>query len=161
MPRTRSLRRYDDDDPRPRKRARGSGALVVLILIFLVGLPVLAGGGYLVYRLTKLSTPSSEKTKLEKFKKTLTGRWVTTWENGIKASIEFRADGTLRGRGIVNDEAAEVEGRWEAVRVEGDRLIVKVTLEGISTERPYRFVSDDEYQVISPSGRTVTARRSK
>ena len=75
--------------------------------------------------------------------------------------IEFHADGTSRGYAVVKGQPIEAHGRWEAVRVEGDRVIVRSTVEGTSVELPYWFVSDDEYQYVSPHGKTVTLRRIK
>jgi hypothetical protein len=109
-----------------------------------------------------LSQKGGEVSKLEKFKKTLTGKWEAVVGGGDqKIFIEFHADGTSLGYSFVNGQRRELRGRWEALREDGDRVIVKSTVDGTSVELPYWFVSDDEYRYITPQGQTIAARRSK
>jgi hypothetical protein len=46
------------------------------------------------------------------------------------------------------------------LQVESDRVIVKSTVEGTSVELPSWFISDDEYQYLSPRGQTIAVQRS-
>ncbi len=133
----------------------------MLLLVLFIGLPLLAGGGYLIYHLTRPTNRSGDEAKLEKFKKTLTGKWEGLTDGGDRAVIEFHADGTSRATVVVKGQPIEGHGRWEAVRLEGDRVIVRSAVEGTSIELPYWFVSDDEYQYVSPRGKTVSLRRIK
>lgn len=85
------------------------------------------------------------------------GRWEGRVPDSRQVVIEFRPDGTYR--------AAEVgwpSYRWEAVRVDGGRVIVRSSAgEGETVELPYWFVSADEYRYVSPDGQTRTLRRVK
>ncbi len=149
--------------PRSRRRRRSPlPALVALALVFGLGLPLLAGGGYLLYRLAgAAATRGDDRARLEQFRQALVGRWEGRTDGGSQAVIEFRADGTSSGYADVNGHRVEARGRWEAVRLEGERVIVRSTVEGATAELPYWFVSADEYRYVAPAGQTRTLRLIK
>jgi hypothetical protein len=154
MPTPRSRRR-----PRPRRLFPPVVLALALVLGLVVGLPLLAGGGYLIYRLARPPDRGSDRARLDQFKEALTGRWEGRTDGGNRAVIEFCADGTSSGYAVVNGQRIEAHGRWEAVRVEGDRVIVRSTVEGGSVELPYWFISAEEYRYVTPRGQTATFRR--
>jgi hypothetical protein len=138
--------------------------VLALALAAGLGLPLLAGGGYLLYRLARPADRDrgSDRVRLEKFREALVGRWEGRTDGGNRAVIGFRADGTSSGYAYVNGQRIEAHGRWEAVRVERDRVIVWSTVEGGGpSELPYWFVSADEYQQLLPGGQTRALRRIK
>jgi hypothetical protein len=133
-----------------------------LVLALAVGLPLLAGGGYLVWRLARAKSPapaaaSDERSRLEAFRSDILGRWESRLPDGRQVVIEFRPDGTYGAAG-----ASGPSYRWEPVRTDGDRVIVRSSAgDGATVELPYWFVSADEYQYVSPDGQTRTLRRVK
>jgi hypothetical protein len=162
----------DGDRPRRRKRRRTCNPALVALIVLLIVMPILAGGGYLIYRLAKSSgldsTPVAAKddgAELEKFKKRLIGKWEADLvRDGVarKLYIEYKADGTSSANGFVNGRRVGKQGRWEALKVEGDKLRVRSTVDGVSIELLYEFPSIDEYRYMGPDeGQVITARRSK
>ena len=133
-----------------------------LILALTLGLPLAAGGGYLAWRFTRPKPPppaaaGDERSRLEAFRSAILGRWESQLRDGRWAVIEFRSDGRYGPPG-----ANGPSYRWEAVRVDGDRVIVRSSAgERETVELPYWFVSADEYQYVGPDGQTRTVRRVK
>ena len=148
--------------PRRPRRTRRQPWAAWLILALTLGLPLAAGGGYLAWRLARPRSPApaaagDERSRLEAFRSAILGRWESQLRDGRWAVIEFRPDGTYGPPGTGGPSY-----RWEAVRVDGDRVMVRSsTGEGVTVELPYWFVSADEYKYVGPDGQTRTVRRVK
>jgi hypothetical protein len=147
-----------------RTRTRHWPPGLVLALIVALGLPLVAGGVYLAWRRARPQPPppappaaTDERSRLEAFRSAILGRWESRLSDGRWAVIEFRADGTYGPPGPTAPSY-----RWEAVRTDGDRVIVRSsTPDGVTVELPYWFVSADEYRYVGPDGQTRTVRRVK
>jgi hypothetical protein len=148
--------------PRRSRRTSLRHWLAGLVLALALVLPLVAGGGHLAWRFTRPKPPApaaagDERSRLEAFRSAILGRWESPLRDGTWAVIEFRPDGTYGPPGANGGSY-----RWEAVRVDGDRVIVRSsTAEGVTVQLLYWFVSADEYQYVGPDGQTRTVRRVK
>ena len=144
------------------RRTRRQPWAAWLMLALTLGLPLAAGGGYLAWRLARPRSPApaaadDERSRLEAFRLAILGRWEGRVPDGRRVVIEFRPDGSYGAA-----EPGWPSYRWEAVRVDGDRVIVRSSAgNGATVELPYWFVSADEYQYVSPDGQTRALRRVK
>src|SRR5262245_57243302 len=96
-------RRYDhdvDDRPRRSRGQRKNGAFPVWIIVLVLGLPLLAAGGYFGYKALKKSESSGSTTttdpaeKMKQARARLIGSWAVS-EGGITYELNFGDDGLL------------------------------------------------------------------
>jgi hypothetical protein len=120
---------YDDEDdhaeprrPRRKPKRRGRGGVPTVVIVLLCLLPVLGGGGFLVYWLVNRDAGKSDKPS-----ERLIGKWEYEPPEirGGRIIVEFKNKKDMNITGIVPGKTVSGDENWEVLKEKKDEVTIR------------------------------------